>query len=133
MMLRCAQGTVVDTDICHPTENDFYLVSHAGLQGTSRPVHYHVLLDENGFGADALQRMAWSLCHVYCRCTRSVSLVPPVYYAHLAAFRARVLHAAEAGSDTESVRSGGAAAAAAAPGGAPLDVHASLQQSMFFV
>lgn len=109
-------------------------MSHAGLQGTSRPVHYHVLLDENGFGADQLQHMSWLLCHLYCRCTRSVSLVPPVYYAHLAAFRARVLHSAEqAGSDTESMRSGGAAATAAAPGGAPMDVHANMQQSMFFV
>ncbi|MCI20591.1 protein argonaute PNH1-like, partial [Trifolium medium] len=25
----------------------------------------------------------------YARCTRSVSVVPPVYYAHLAAYRAR--------------------------------------------
>jgi len=25
-------GTVVDTKICHPTEFDFYLCSHAGIQ-----------------------------------------------------------------------------------------------------
>ena len=128
-------GTVVDTSICHPHEHDFFLVSHAGLQGTSRPAHYHVLLDENGYGADALQRMAFALCHVYCRCTRSVSLVPPVYYAHLAAYRGRVLRAA-AGDDSDagSVRSGGGAAAAAVPaGGAPMEVHARLKQSMFFV
>ena len=25
-------GTVVDTQICHPTEFDFYLNSHAGIQ-----------------------------------------------------------------------------------------------------
>nr|GEU52027.1 protein argonaute 5 [Tanacetum cinerariifolium] len=82
-------GTVVDTKICHPSEFDFYLCSHAGIQGTSRPTHYHVLYDENKFTADGLQTLTNSLCYTYARCTRSVSIVPPAYYAHLAAFRAR--------------------------------------------
>ncbi|PWA57345.1 PAZ domain-containing protein [Artemisia annua] len=82
-------GTVVDTKICHPSEFDFYLCSHAGIQGTSRPTHYHVLYDENKFTADGLQMLTNSLCYTYARCTRSVSIVPPAYYAHLAAFRAR--------------------------------------------
>ncbi|XP_057506339.1 protein argonaute PNH1-like [Actinidia eriantha] len=82
-------GTVVDTKICHPTEFDFYLCSHAGIQGTSRPAHYHVLWDENNFTADEIQSLTNNLCYTYARCTRSVSLVPPAYYAHLAAYRAR--------------------------------------------
>ncbi|VFQ85364.1 unnamed protein product [Cuscuta campestris] len=82
-------GTVVDSKICHPTEFDFYLCSHAGIQGTSRPAHYHVLWDENNFSADGIQSLTNNLCYTYARCTRSVSVVPPAYYAHLAAFRAR--------------------------------------------
>ncbi|OVA06538.1 Argonaute/Dicer protein [Macleaya cordata] len=82
-------GTVVDSKICHPTEFDFYLCSHAGIQGTSRPAHYHVLWDENNFTADEMQSLTNNLCYTYARCTRSVSVVPPAYYAHLAAFRAR--------------------------------------------
>ncbi|KAF6166948.1 hypothetical protein GIB67_030641 [Kingdonia uniflora] len=82
-------GTVVDSKICHPTEFDFYLCSHAGIQGTSRPAHYHVLWDENNFSADEIQSLTNNLCYTYARCTRSVSVVPPAYYAHLAAFRAR--------------------------------------------
>ncbi|XP_048228381.1 protein argonaute PNH1 isoform X2 [Ricinus communis] len=82
-------GTVVDTKICHPTEFDFYLCSHAGIQGTSRPAHYHVLWDENNFTADEIQSLTNNLCYTYARCTRSVSVVPPAYYAHLAAYRAR--------------------------------------------
>ncbi|AES65969.2 eukaryotic translation initiation factor 2c [Medicago truncatula] len=82
-------GTVVDSKICHPTEFDFYLCSHAGIQGTSRPAHYHVLWDENNFSPDEIQSLTNNLCYTYARCTRSVSVVPPAYYAHLAAYRAR--------------------------------------------
>ncbi|MCL7031071.1 hypothetical protein MKW94_024565, partial [Papaver nudicaule] len=82
-------GTVVDSSICHPTEFDFYLCSHKGIKGTSRPAHYHVLWDDNKFTADELQTLTNNLCYTYARCTSSVSIVPPAYYAHLAAFRAR--------------------------------------------
>ncbi|TYG53472.1 hypothetical protein ES288_D09G112300v1 [Gossypium darwinii] len=58
-------------------------------QGTSKSTHYHVLFDENGFTADILQVLTNSLCYTYARCTKSVSIVPPAYYAHLAAYRAR--------------------------------------------
>ncbi|KAJ4817713.1 Argonaute family protein [Rhynchospora pubera] len=75
-------GTVVDTKICHPIEFDFYLCSHAGIQGTSRPAHYRVLWDDNGFSADELQTLTYYLCYINARCTRSVSIVAPTYYAH---------------------------------------------------
>eukprot|EP00258_Populus_trichocarpa_P042759 XP_024458778.1 protein argonaute MEL1 [Populus trichocarpa] len=93
-------GTVVDTKICHPSEHDFYLCSHAGIQGTSRPVHYHVLCDMNKFTADCLQMLTNNLCYTYARCTRSVSVVPPAYYAHLAAFRARYYIEGDIASDS---------------------------------
>ncbi|KAK6926677.1 Argonaute, linker 1 domain [Dillenia turbinata] len=97
--------TVVDTTICSPTEFDFYLNSHAGIQGTSRPTHYHVLYDENKFTADELQVLTNNLCYTYARCTRSVSIVPPAYYAHLAAFRARYYIEGDS-TDTGSVPGG---------------------------
>lgn len=59
------------------------------LQGTSRPSHYHVLWDDNCFTADEFQLLTYQLCHTYVRCTRSVSIPAPAYYAHLVAFRAR--------------------------------------------
>jgi eukaryotic translation initiation factor 2C len=83
-------GTVVDTVITHPREFDFYLCSHWGTKGTSRPTHYHILWDENRFRSDEMQKMVHSLCYTFVRCTKPVSLVPPAYYAHLAAYRARL-------------------------------------------
>lgn len=58
-------GTVVDGDICHPYEYDFFMNSHAGIQGTSRPAHYHVVVDENGFSQDFLQLLTYR-CVVSC-------------------------------------------------------------------
>jgi len=85
-------GTVVDHGINHPTEGDFYLLSHEGIQGTSRPCHYQVLWDDSDLTADELETLAYYLCHLYSRCTRSVSYPTPTYYSHLAADRARKHH-----------------------------------------
>ncbi|CAG8624943.1 1984_t:CDS:2 [Funneliformis caledonium] len=84
---NCPVGTVVESTITHPFEFDFYLQSHAGTRGTSRPMHYYVLYDENRFNADSLQTLSYNLCYSFARCTRAVSIVPPVYYAHLACSR----------------------------------------------
>nr|DAD32509.1 TPA_asm: hypothetical protein HUJ06_011360 [Nelumbo nucifera] len=95
-------GTVVDSDICHHSQFDFFLLSHRGIKGTSRPTHYHVLWDENKFKADQLQTLTNNLCYIYSRCTRSVSYVAPAYYAHLAAFRARFYLGHDSSSDASS-------------------------------
>ncbi|KAI8098878.1 Piwi domain-containing protein [Halteromyces radiatus] len=99
---NCQPGTVVDTDIVHPFEFDFYLQSHAGLQGTSRPTHYHVLYDDNNFSPDALQELTYRLCYIYGRATRAVSICPPAYYADLVAARARFHRKGENWEDTDA-------------------------------
>ncbi|XP_065580423.1 protein argonaute-2-like [Artemia franciscana] len=82
-------GTVVDTVITHKQEFDFFICSHEGIQGTSRPTHYCVLFDENNFSSNHLQTLTYDMCHMYVRCARSVSNPAPSYYAHLLAFRGR--------------------------------------------
>lgn len=58
-----------------------------GIIGTSRPTHYHVLWDDSDLSMDMLQNLTYAMCHLYSRCTRSVSIPTPAYYAHLVAFR----------------------------------------------
>lgn len=82
-------GTVIDSDITHPYYNDFYLMSHAGLLGTSKPTHYTTILDESKLGPDQLQVITYQLAYIYARSTRSVSIASPAYYAHHVCFRAR--------------------------------------------
>ncbi|XP_051145305.1 protein argonaute 4A-like [Andrographis paniculata] len=121
-------GTVVDTGICHPRLNDFYMCAHAGMIGTSRPTHYHVLYDELGFSSDDLQELVHSLSYVYQRSTTAVSLVAPICYAHLAAGQMAQLVKADDVSERSS--SGGAAAAPVVP--EMPKIHDWVRNSMFF-
>ena len=81
-------GVIVDRDVTHPFENDVYLCSHAAIQGTAHPTHYHMLMDEAHVPADKFQMLLYEHCYQYQRATTPVSLFPAVYYAHLAAARA---------------------------------------------
>ncbi|KAI3455989.1 hypothetical protein Pfo_012652 [Paulownia fortunei] len=133
-------GTVVDTKIVHPHDFDFYLCSHYGSLGTSKPTHYYVLWDENSFTSDELQKLIYNMCFTFARCTKPVSLVPPVYYADLVAYRGRMFQ--EVVMETESpVSSSPYASTSASPSStacASFDpsfysLHSDLENIMFFV
>ncbi|XP_015905734.2 protein argonaute-4 [Parasteatoda tepidariorum] len=80
-------GTVADTEIVHPLHRDFYLCSHLGLRGTSRPAHYTVLEDDSEISADDLQKLTYYLCYTSLRHSKSTSAPVPVTYAELTAKR----------------------------------------------
>jgi len=91
-------GTTVDTNVCNPEFYEFYQYGAFALQGSAKPTLYRVLYDECRFTPDQLQNLTFRLAHSYSRCTRSVSLVTPVYYAHHLASRGRCY----AGGDEDS-------------------------------
>lgn len=70
-------GTVVDTDIVHPSYDDFYLLSHGGLLGTSKCTHYTILLDENKLGKDLIENLTYQTAYLMPRATRSISIAAP--------------------------------------------------------
>lgn len=124
-------GTVVDTVITHPKEFDFYLCSHWGVKGTSRPTHYHVLWDDNQFTSDELQKLVYNLCYTFVRCTKPISLVPPAYYAHLAAYRGRLY--LERSESMASMRNGSKISRAAPPKATPLPkLNENVKNLMFY-
>ncbi|PHT55531.1 Protein argonaute 2 [Capsicum baccatum] len=132
-------GTVVDTIIVHPSDFDFYLCSHFGGLGTSKPTHYHVLWDENGFNSDRLQKLIYNMCFTFARCTKPVSLVPPVYYADLVAYRGRMFQEVlmemhSPGSTTSSYAASSSSSSSTASFEQRFyDLHPDLQNVMFFV
>ncbi|RYP01251.1 hypothetical protein DL764_006254 [Monosporascus ibericus] len=95
-------GTVVDRGVTEGQNWDFFLQPHGAIIGTVRPAHYFVVLDEifrSEYGQerpvryknvqDALEDVTQSLCYMFGRATRAVSICTPAYYADLACERAR--------------------------------------------
>ncbi|CAF1972115.1 unnamed protein product [Brassica napus] len=133
-------GTVVDTKVIHPFEYDFYLCSHHGGIGTSKPTHYYTLWDELGFTSDQVQKLIFEMCFTFTRCTKPVSLVPPVYYADMVAYRGRMYH--EASSREKNIRQqprGASSSLASSFSSLTVDdkaifkLHKELESVMFFV
>ncbi|KAK8757022.1 hypothetical protein V5799_000276 [Amblyomma americanum] len=105
-------------------------------KGTSRPAHYYIVWDDSKFSADDLQKLSFYLCHTYSRCARSVSIPAPVYYAHLAAFRAKHHIASKletSGAVSQSSEGGGDAVLTTAQYVEAVKVLQELQASMYFV
>lgn len=134
-------GTVVDTTVVHPFEFDFYLCSHYGSLGTSKPTHYQVLYDQHKFSSDQVQKLIYDMCFTMARCTKPVSLVPPVYYADLVAYRGRLYHEAlTEGSSPPSAASSSSVLASSSSSSSVTSMverffklHSDLENEMFFV
>ncbi|KAL8088025.1 hypothetical protein AgCh_037970 [Apium graveolens] len=124
-------GTVVDTKIVHPRNYDFYMCAQAGMIGTSRPAHYHVLVDEIGFSPDDLQNLIHSLSYVYQRSTTAISIVAPICYAHLAAAQVGQFMKFDDFNDSSSGR-GSFTSAGSVPVPQLPRLHKNVAGSMFF-
>jgi len=92
-------GTIVDRGVTEARNWDFFLQAHSALQGTARPAHYYIVLDEifrsrkvpHPFqnAADALEDVTHNMCYLFGRATKAVSICPAAYYADLVCERAR--------------------------------------------
>jgi hypothetical protein len=145
-------GTVVDRGVTEPRTWDFFLQAHAALQGTARPCHYIVILDEifrsapKNAGAvpagcqntaDVLEDLTHSLCYLFGRATKAVSLCPPAYYADIVCERARhylvdVFESPVQSVAASSVAEGGKGGAGQV-GNEEILVHQRLRDSMFYL
>lgn len=122
-------GTIIDRGITHPTRGDFYLQAHAVLQGTGRSAHYDPIRDDIKFSADEIQSFTHHLSYLFNRATKSVSVVPPAYYADLACERGRqYLH-----STLQEAKTSTSEAFSANNAEWTRDVHPRLRESTFYI
>ncbi|KAI1416524.1 Piwi-domain-containing protein [Hypoxylon sp. FL1857] len=126
-------GTVVDRGVTQATVWDFFLTAHQALQGTARPAHYTVLLDEvfrqtlGSEAANGLENLTHEMCYLFGRATKAVSICPPAYYADIVCTRQRVYVAdyfdrSETQSTTSSVT--------VVPS---VEVHENLKDTMYYI
>ncbi|KXS95383.1 hypothetical protein AC578_1906 [Pseudocercospora eumusae] len=78
-------GLLVDKVITMPQNGyqDFFLQSHAALQGTAKSAHYVVVRNDKGSGLTPsdIPNLCHAFCYNYARATKGVSYCSPAYYA----------------------------------------------------
>lgn len=108
-------GLVVYDKVTYENAYDFYLQSHACIQGTARPAHYVVLVDEIELPMDVVQQEVSRKSHLAmsvlarCRLTstasylKSIGINPAARYADRACDRGRnYLHSAFSAGNNSS-------------------------------
>ena len=141
-------GTVVDRGVTEARNWDFFLQSHAAIQGTARPAHYYMVYDEIfreqkvlspfNSAADALEDLTHNMCYLFGRATKAVSICPPAYYADLVCERARCYlsqyyDASSAPSPTTSVAGSSTGSVTRKPDPSLVKVHEKVRDTMFYI
>ncbi|KAI0395207.1 ribonuclease H-like domain-containing protein [Xylariaceae sp. FL0594] len=139
-------GLVVDQTVTEYGHWDFYLQSHAAIQGTARPAHYIVLHDEifrqsnwpKMSATEMLQLTTHGLCHMFGRATKGVSYCTPAYYADILCERGRKYLANVFRDDAEinnasNANQTGPSQAQVRNYQAELTIHENIRDSMFYL
>ncbi|KAI6781014.1 stem cell self-renewal protein Piwi [Emericellopsis cladophorae] len=128
-----ACGTIVDRGVTQARLWDFYVVAHAALQGTARPAHYTVLLDEifrpkhKAGAANELIKLTHEMCYLFGRATKAISICPPAYYADIVCERARAHRPEFSDSDDSASESSKRSA------GQAIAIHPNLADTMYYI
>ncbi|TVY52831.1 Protein argonaute 1B [Lachnellula cervina] len=139
---NCEPGTVVDRGVTEVSGWDFFIQPHACLQGTARPGHYYVILDEIFRGrqvkaplqnpADSLEDLTFNMCHLFGRATKAVSLCPPAYYADLLCTRLRC-YLADQYDPNDSSATASVASGATNLSTFDVQIPENMKDSMFYI
>ena len=138
-------GIVVDRGVTEARNWDFFLQSHAAIQGIVRPAHYFVLLDEiiraryaktvpppSENVANVLEMLTQSMYYTYGRATRAVSVYTPAYYTDLVCERARC-YLSGAFKTPSRLVVGSIDTEPAPVGNEDVLIHTNLRDNMFYI
>lgn len=74
-------GMVVDKQIVHPSHTQFFLASHAPVQGTSSVPKYTVCIDMQNRSLDDIEMQVYGLCHLHQYSLSTTKCPTPLYVA----------------------------------------------------
>jgi hypothetical protein len=132
-------GTVIDRGVTEAGSWDFFLQSHAAIQGTAKPAHYFVLHEEifrqrypGEKVADEVQKLTQALCYTSGRATKAISYYTPAYYADKLCDRAKCYFQDQLDVSDQSTTSG------ENKGGKvisqkPVEIHPRLESATFYI
>jgi len=75
-------GTIVDHTVTRFKFKDFFLIPQSVNQGTVTPTHFVVIKESAALPADAVQKLAYKLTHMYYNWPGTVRVPAPCQYAH---------------------------------------------------
>jgi eukaryotic translation initiation factor 2C len=140
---NCSPGTVVDRGVTQASSWDFFLQPHACLQGTARPGHYYVILDEIfrqrpvkaplQNASDALEDLTHNMCHLFGRATKAVSLCPPAFYADLLCTRTRCYLSDQFDPNDTSATVSVTSGVSSQPSSFDLGIPDNIKHSMYYI
>lgn len=136
-------GTIVDRGVTEARNWDFFLQAHTALNGTARPAHYYVILDEIFIRrrvppqfknvADVIEDLTHTMSYVYGRATKAVSICTPAYYADVVCTRARCYLGRVFGDESSSASFSQGAGPAVPNQFGSITVHEALKNTMFYI
>lgn len=82
-------GTVIDGVGTMEGKDDFFMISQTGNIGTLKPTYYEILHNDLKISKDDIEILTFSLTFLIPRASNTCGLPAIVFFAHLAAYRAR--------------------------------------------
>ncbi|KAG1699654.1 Piwi-like protein 1 [Nymphon striatum] len=79
-------GSVLDHTVTRKHWYDYFLVSQHVRQGTVSPTHYIVVYDTSKFTPDHIQRLTYTMTHLYYNWPGTIRSPAPCQYAHKLAY-----------------------------------------------
>lgn len=67
-------GTLVERNVTHPFQFEFYLCSYSSIKGTARPNRYHILMDDCRHEQESFLWIIYEHCYHYMRATTPVPI-----------------------------------------------------------